>query len=355
MKQGRSLMDLAQEIERQNDAKRDFISPSRQISITTSSDGESAMRLGDEASGLYVGKQAHAQLGDHLGIPKKFYESMRTNHPDLLDHNVNTLLGRDDSKHMVRVLDGTARAVLSNSYRPLDNYNLLGAVLPVLSDLKNVEFRSQEVTDNYLYLKVVMDFHTFEVKKGDVVRGGMMFCNSEIGLGKLRVWPFLERLVCLNGLVRQIPGMGISRNHRGSRQGVDFDFAAEYFTTETRELENRAFFAKVKDTVNGFFVRDAFERMKADLIESTTRPIEGNPEKVVEVTAKTLGLTDGERSRALTNLLTNGDLTQWGLVNAVTEIANTTESYDRATELETLGGKLIDMSASDWKVIARAA
>lgn len=46
--------------------------------------------------------------------------------------------------------------------------------------------------------------------------------------------------------------------------------------------------------------------------------------------------------------------TRWGLVNAVTEASKEAHSYDRATELEVVGGKLLSLPQADWKTIAEA-
>jgi hypothetical protein len=43
------------------------------------------------------------------------------------------------------------------------------------------------------------------------------------------------------------------------------------------------------------------------------------------------------------------------MLNAVTNLANDTESYDRATELEFLGGQVLDLNPSQWERIAVAA
>ena len=49
------------------------------------------------------------------------------------------------------------------------------------------------------------------------------------------------------------------------------------------------------------------------------------------------------------------DLSQWGLVNAVTRYSQDVDNYDRATELETLGGKIVDLKPTEWQPIAEAA
>ena len=56
-------------------------------------------------------------------------------------------------------------------------------------------------------------------------------------------------------------------------------------------------------------------------------------------------LSSDERTQVMRNLIEGGDVTQWGLTNAVTRIANDVESYDRAVELEEIGGKVVALPA----------
>jgi len=48
-------------------------------------------------------------------------------------------------------------------------------------------------------------------------------------------------------------------------------------------------------------------------------------------------------------------LSGYGLVNAVTGYSQEVDDYDRATEFEELGGKLLELSSSEWKHLAEAA
>ena len=43
------------------------------------------------------------------------------------------------------------------------------------------------------------------------------------------------------------------------------------------------------------------------------------------------------------------------MVNAVTHYSQDVEGYDRATEFEALGGKLIELASTEWKGLAHAA
>jgi len=78
------------------------------------------------------------------------------------------------------------------------------------------------------------------------------------------------------------------------------------------------------------------------------------PTRNVEVTAEKFRLSETERKSVLRHLTTEGALTRWGLVNALTRTAEDVESYDRATELERCGGQVIELPRRDWERIAQA-
>ncbi len=56
----------------------------------------------------------------------------------------------------------------------------------------------------------------------------------------------------------------------------------------------------------------------------------------------------------LRHLIAEGDLSGYGLVNAVTHFSQEVEDYDRATEFEALGGKLIELPVKEWKELTQA-
>ena len=68
-----------------------------------------------------------------------------------------------------------------------------------------------------------------------------------------------------------------------------------------------------------------------------------------------LNLNQGEQSDVLRHLIEGGDLSRWGLANAVTRSSHDVKDYDRATELERVGGKVIDLATSEWQQVAEAA
>lgn len=350
MKTGRSLSALAAELERQSNAKKDYIADTRKLSMEAVDTGK--VILQGVNGGMALRPTAHAQMAASLGIPKTYYDRMLSETPDLLAANVNRWLERQPARKMIRTLDNEVRAVLSDSYRPLDNLELAEAVLPKLLDLEaNVE--SCEVTENRFYLKAVTHRISGAVALNDHVQAGIVVSNSEVGQGSLHVQALDFRLVCTNGMIRE---SAIRKAHlgRGARGQDAIEDAREFFRTETRIADDRAFFLKVQDAVASMFDAVRFAKRIEQYKEAGERQIDGQIEKVVEVTAKRFALNDGERSSVLQHLIRGGDMSNWGLANAVTRTAQDVESYDRATELESLGGQIIELPQSEWKVIAKA-
>jgi len=357
MKAGRTLQQLAQEIQRQQAAKRDFIADTRTLTMTP--DLELRMRTNGDEEQFGITDICHRQIAAKTGIPQKYYDRMRADSPDLLAHNVQHWFEAQPEARMVRTMDGHARALLSDRYRPLDNYDLATAVFPIIAD-HAMKVESCEITESRLYLQcvaydvradIVPDTTNHTINKtGDAVAAGLVIQNSEVGLGSLSVRPLVFRLVCKNGLI--VPEYGMRQTHVGRSHGED---SRELFTQETLQADDKAFFLKVRDTVAGVLQRDVFEGIVAKLQAATEDRVEGDVPETIELVGAELDLMEAEKSSVLTHLIEGGDLSRWGLINAVTATANDVESYDRAVELESVAAKLVDIAPTTWERIAKAA
>jgi hypothetical protein len=339
MKSGRSLMSLAEELERQLASKQDLLVPSNLMSYHTK---ERRSRVSIEGpSGFMdygITELAQRQLADKLKIPFSYFQRMREDKPELLDRNVNTWLWSDTERRMIRTLDGRVRAVLSERYRRLDNFDLAKHVLPILYQLPGARFESVELTDTRMYLKVVTDRVQYEVAPGDIVQAGVVITNSEVGVGRLGVQPLLFRLLCRNGLIAT--DHALRKTHVGRIIDAEED-AVVVFKEDTLRADDQAFFLKVRDVVQAC-VSEATFRLVAEKLQKTIGvPLAGDPTKTVEMLSDRYGLNDDERTGVLRHLVTGGDLSAFGLVGAVTRYAEDVADYDRATEFEALGGKLI--------------
>jgi hypothetical protein len=208
-----------------------------------------------------------------------------------------------------------------------------------------------------MYLKVVTSRIQEEIVPGDVVQAGVMITNSEVGEGTLSVQPLVYRLVCRNGLI--VPDRGLRKTHMGRSLATDSQPVA-VFRDDTLAADDRAFFMKVRDVVESAVSEAAgsatsFRQVADRMRRARGIPLSGDPVMAVAVLANRHGLNDTERGGVLRHLIREGDLSGYGVVNAVTHYSQEVEDYDRATELEALGGKLIELGAGEWQEIAEAA
>ena len=356
MKVGRELVDLAAEIQRQAEMKHDYIAPAARLAMSSVLASDTTrvpvMILNNGARNqLTIGDTAHEQIGWRLEIPRNYYDRMRKDAPDLLVHNVNHwLMVNPERKFMVRTLDGTMRALLSDSYRPLDNYDLVSTVLEKLSSV-GCRIVSCELTERRLYLKAVTPKIATSIKVGDRVQAGLIITNSEIGLGAIKIEPLVYRLICENGAI--INDMAMRRQHVGRKQQfIEMDGAEQYYRDETRKADDRAFWMKVRDVVDAMLNEVLFNKIVDRWKEATEQKITRDPVEVVEVTAKKFGLADSERSGVLTHLIQGGDLSAYGLMNAITRTAHDVESYDRSTDLERVGPAVLELPRHEWRELA---
>lgn len=347
MKTHLSLSALAQELERQKEARADYVADTRKMTML----GGDEVHL-DGLGEFGVNDHAHGQIASHTGVPKRFYDRLREQHADLLDHNVNALWRREPSKRLVRTLDGQARAYLSDRYRRRDNFELAEHILPVLSEIPDVQFASTALTDTRMYLKAVAPKTEAAVAVGDLVQAGVEITNSEVGAGALTVRPLIYRLICTNGMV--VPDRTVRHFHLGSRLDGSGD-TYEVFRDETIMADDEAFFMKVADLVRAAVSEATFlavvEQMRKAMDPATE--IKGDvPEAIVRL-GERHKLTDDERSSVLTHLIKGGDITKYGVLNAVTRASQGLVDYDRCSELERMGGTILGTPPREWAALVQ--
>ena len=342
MKQGRTLLELGKELQRQRHNRQDFLADTRSLEME-SNNYSSTLHLSLEGKtyGFGIGELAHQQIATRLNIPYRYYTKMQNEAPELLDQNVNRWLNQNPERRMIRVLDGKVRAFLSDRYRRLDNLELYAAVLPVIQEMNGASIESCEVTPTHLYLKVVNRRVKAEVKVGDVVQAGFVVSNSEVGLGSLRVEPLVFRLACKNGLICK--DLAQRKYHVGRQVNVSDDSAYELYSEETLVQDDKAFFLKVQDVVRAAVDETKFMLTVGKMRDATLIPLKHDPVKSVELLADKFQLTENERGDILRQLFMGADNSRYGLVNAVTAASKIAKSYERATDLERIGGEILSL------------
>lgn len=366
MKTGLSLTELAKELERRSAAKADFVAPVSKLEVAVGRDNKPIVRMQTQGKpqAFGINRIAHEQFADYAGIPMAYYRRMLDNDPELLAHNVNRwLTDKADERRMVRCLDGNVRAVLSDKFRALENEDLAEAILPVLLE-RDLLIMSCQVTDQRLYIKAVDKRIEKDVPTGkrmgdgshtifDTVSPAITVSNSEVGRGSLLIETGVYTRACTN---LALFGASMRKFHTGARAELSDDVYA-LLTDKTKRLTDAAVWSQTRDLVAAAFDETKFSALTDKLQEATTDklPKKADVVEVIERVGKKLGLADGERKGVLQMLIEDGDLTRYGVHAAITRFSQEVDDYDRATDLERAGAKVIELPKAEWRSLAEAA
>jgi len=386
MKTGLNHVDFLTELKNHKINKRDFIADTRRVQVAVKENspvnlglampdiqtvGEVEANAAPVPAVMDISRHTVGQICARLKIPFKHAERLYTKHPDLLAHLINALFSREPEKRLIRTLGGNVRAFLSDKFRIIDNFDVAANILPVVENILGVSWRdavrSCDVTESKMYIKVVRNDlvaeippppgvemgrgHTFFVDK---VQAGIKISNSEIGLGRVIISPAIFTERCTN--YATFESDKFAAVHLGRKQGEGADIT-ELYSDETKALDDAAIFGKIRDVTQAALDGTLFKKHVALLTEARSDEIpQGvNPVKVVEVLKDSKDLNEIEADAIIANLMAGGDLSRYGYHAAITRAAEGVDSYDRATELEALGGEIIELAPTEWHTITKKA
>ena len=361
MKEGRTIAALAQELTDRKKEKHDFLADTRKLTAFSDSNRikisglpmpETQMQIGPRydvdiaceraLSAPALSQHALRQVGSRLNIPAKYVDRMAEDAPDLLATNINHWFEHEPETRLVRTNNQGVRAFLSNRYRIIDNEEIAEAVLPILAEIPDLKIESCEVTDTKMYIKAVDPRIQGDVV-GQIVQGGVCISNSEIGMGSVSVKPMAFELRCLNGWITD---KGLSKYHIG-RQSSYEERVREIISDETMEADDRALMLKLRDVLKASLDQVQFDKTLNKMRDAHDVDI-GDPVKAIEVIEKKGWLSKDEGKSVLKHLIEGGDLSVLGLGQAVTRASQDHTSYDRATDMEKLGGDILELPKTAW-------
>lgn len=359
--------DVVREMQRRVTEARDFIVPSQKVTgqvftrtWTLPNGGDTRMHCeptigwidpeipGQVTRNFPLNRTAHQQLGEKLKIPRAYYERMVDEQPLLWEASVNTWLDSQGGSLMVRTLDDHARAVLSDRYRSIPNYDVFMATFGAARDIAEqhntgVTISGLALNDDYFEGRIVSrDTHAVTLPNGDSdsFRVGVHVKNSETGRGSLQVRYYVLRLVCTNGMVAPADLFDGTRVvHRGAQHDEGL------VSAETFGLENDALMSRIRDTVGVMFdparLADVTARMNAAAAMQIDEPV-----RAVADVARRFNISDEAQQSILNELAApswevDPGRTVYGLIQAVTAQAHKTEDQDTATDYETIGAQLL--------------
>lgn len=337
-----SLTELSAELERQKRNSKDVVVASEAVKAVPMEDG---IDLKFDSDSYPLTKYAHQQLAEKMGIPWKYYERMENEKRyDLLSRNVNEWM-QTKERRLLRILDDGAgpqvRAILSDKYRPIDNYDLLytflNAIKPYKEQGKSIEVFQADVNETHMYVRARLPDDIYEVVKDDRVHPMIMLTNSEVGAGMMAVTLGMWRLVCENGMWRENI---VKRVHLG----VKLELGIVEWSQNTLRKNDEALFAQVDDTVKTALHPKRFEKFLQVAQAAAQQQLTGDVVQIIE--QNTPEFTEDERHKLIEmfaqEIATPAGKTKWGFANAITRLAGQTEDADRQAELEVIGGEMLE-------------
>lgn len=361
-----SLQSFAAEIERRAAAKEDLVTSTEHCKLVPA--GEKGVDVVVAGERRYnINSTGHQQIAETVDIPYKYYTRMLSEKQEMLCNDVNEWFRHNPQSRMLRTLDGKLRAVRSDKFRTdLEYEDLAAAVLPVLMDL-DVAISSYELTEKRMYIKAVDKRveRELQAKGGNFGDGkhvivrclspAITISDSEVGFGSASVVGGVYDGFCSN--LAWFGERSMRKYHVGAKHELAGGANYALLTDETRQKTAVATQAQIRDVVKAAFDQAKFDSLCNKIAETQDQKIDKDADivKVVSMTSKKLKLTEDEGKGVLRHLAEGGDLSRFGLYNAVTRMSADVDDYDRATELERVGAEIIDLPQSEWEVIKRAA
>lgn len=326
------LEELVGTLENQNKVKQDIVIPAGQIRYEGG-----ILHLGDSISDQYTPTElAHEQISEKLGIPIGYYRRLKSEAPEMLEQNINGWLGRKtQTKYLLRTfkwpdVDSVCRAMLSNRYNILDNYDVLLVALKAIKEAGvNVRIQEAKVTEKRMYLHIVapeIEIQADELLKdyigrkdrsgvGNGIISGLSLSNSEVGMGTFEICPKAMILKCLNGAMDR--SSAIKRVHLGAKM----DNSVVTWSQGTKNKNIELIMSMTQDAIKTFLSKDYLGNLVKSLERAKGIEVE-YPEGIVEHLAKDMGIVDDQqKSDILRHFMQDGDHTGLGVFQAVTRVA----------------------------------
>lgn len=315
-------------------------------------------------------------VADKLGIPIKYLRTLRDERPDLYDANVNGWLHgksilRSNGPEVIAPADsrrflfrgfagsdgelGYGRALLSDTFAPVDHLDVLTAVL---SGIRNagvdVKIGKCDLTERRMFVQVhapEISVAAPELLKGyrspftgnsgadnPLVFAGLVIENSETGNGATSIKPVITVQVCTNGMTITKDAM------RSVHLGGKLPEGVIRWSADTQSKSLSVVTAKARDAVATFLSTDYVARTVAEL-ERTSGIEVANADKVIELVSKKLAYTDAQRAGVLDHFIKGGQLTAGGVLQAVTSFCQTIDDADAAYAMQDTGIAAMEYAA----------
>jgi hypothetical protein len=348
-----------------SDDKRDYAIPSSEMVTYFTGEGMKGtaidMKLPNGRIEMPMTDYATAQLHSRLapGL-RSFAEHLRSNHmQDTYVRTMHDVLEKSDSTFRVRTLMNnnllvrSARAVVSDRFKPIDDDIIFDAALPLI-DSDRFHGIGGNKTDIRTVAKFIEREPSVVIQSGNQKREyhlGFILGNSEVGAATASFTMFMSDAFCLNGCIFHKDILAnISYKHLGARIDVRHGLI-EHSHIERVELHGiRNMIQKATHKAMSLEGRELITRALQDSADAKVE--RSDLPKFFEDLGKSVGLTKDE-AKELPLYGYSDEMTKLGVQAAITALAQD-KPYERRLALESIGGDVLMMNARNWKALAAA-
>jgi hypothetical protein len=346
-----TLQETITELERQKANSYDLVVPTQSIVATVNAEQNTINLDFPMADGSFkshgITQYCHGQIADKTGIPKRYYDRMLSEQKlDLLTRNINTWMP-DKDKRLIRVLDNQARALLSDRYRILNNLDVLYASMEEFTKVQDqfrisIEIQRTDLSETYLYLKAVSTnlyglVTYYKERSPAKVYGGIVISNSEVGAGAFSVKPYMVLESSGNSIICE-------QSFRQVHLGRELDVGFIDWSAETRSLEDKTIWSKIRDRILGTFNPKVFQAWLDEISQVAYIEVP-LPTVAVDNVIRQFELPKTMKD-TLINQFAKETPTQWGLAMAVSSLAQQEKNYDDQIKLEEISSKILTPNAT---------
>ena len=352
-----------------------FMHPDGSIEVDTGDGIEHGAELGERETRFDTTPHARRQITSWAKIPAQYSDRCPT---ELLAINANHWFknGIDDKgapARMLRTMQANdflgidkpvVRAFVSDKFRRIDNWDYVNAVFPVLQEYaeKGLVIDSVQCSEHALYLKGHIDgIEELILKPGTVmgkghdhyykVRPGFELKNGETGKSALQFAPALYDDGCTNLAIFRENAQRRLHVGRSQSDGELWNM----LTDETQVQSNKALMMQIADYARASLDQSGeVFKTTCDLLREKMGIEVKRPEATFKLIADQWQLSEDETNGCVAALLTRGDMSVFGVQAAITQFSQEEAvSYDRASELEVIGGDVLAFNQWD-QLLAKA-
>ncbi len=320
--------------------------------ISTATEGARQMQLD-------ITEVCHGQIAGKLKIPQQYYEAMNNekNFP-CLDFNVNHWLRQQGGNYFVRTFvdaaeeSGVMRALLSDRFKVIDNYDVLMAALEAIRQSGvEIQIKDADITDRKMYVRfvapnVVKDspalLQRYRVpdagNQDNGIVAGFVLTNSETGHGGFSISPRLIVRACTNGMIIQQDAY--KKVHLGGRME---EYSEINWSEETTQKNMDLIVSQTKDAVRTFISEEYLGKAIQRIEEKGAQPL-AHPVDAVKNVAKDFSMSEEKEKAILDYFVRGADSTPFGITQAITYYAHKDAGADEQYELERTALAVVDNS-----------